>query len=124
MREIPLHLWNVAAAQRILGHACAGLEPAQQTATQADMSEYFVTVWCVHPDLIPQEMTVAVPEPEALFVVEPPLYLRRHELIDSELLALRYLVRIRIMEGHDWRTPSSTSDDMPAGDSNDSNDPN
>ena len=75
MRGIPSHLWNVAAAQRILGHACAGLEPAQQTATQADMSEYFVAAWCVHPDLIPQEMIVAVPELEASFIVEPPLYL-------------------------------------------------
>lgn len=75
------------------------------------MSEYFIAVWCVHPDLILQEMTVTVPEPETPFVAEPPLYLRRHELIDSELSALRYLVCIRLwrdMTGARCRPPPMT----------------
>lgn len=41
----------------------------------------------------------------------------------SELPALGYLVRVRLIEGHDWRTPPSSDDDGPAGDSDDSNDP-
>lgn len=29
-----------------------------------DERELFVTAWCVHPDLIPDEETMAIPEPE------------------------------------------------------------
>jgi hypothetical protein len=63
LQGIPSHLSNVEVAQRILGPACAGLEPAQATASQDNMSEYFVAAWCVHRDMIPMEVIVAVPEP-------------------------------------------------------------
>ena len=63
-----------------------------------DLREYFVAAWCIHPRFIPQQKIVAIPEPEVPVVVEPPLYPRGHELIRSELPALLYLVRIRVVE--------------------------
>ncbi|CAD6336108.1 unnamed protein product [Miscanthus lutarioriparius] len=85
MRGIPSHLWNVAAAQQILGPACAGLEPAQATASQENMSEYT------------SSPLVRAPGPPI-----PGPY--------------------PIIQGHDWRTPPSTSDDEPVGDTDHSND--
>lgn len=118
MRGIPAHLWSLGAAQRILGPSCTGLELASVTANQENMEEYLVAAWCIHPDFIPAEMIVAVPETDVPFFVEPPLFLRQHEMIRSEMPGLRYLVRIRNVEGLYWRTPTSTSDDDQAGDSN------
>lgn len=60
---------------------------APVTASQEDMSEFFVCAWCFHPDFVPQEVVIAVPEPEVPFVVEPPPFLRQHEIIRSELLS-------------------------------------
>lgn len=59
-------------------------------------------------------MIVAVPEPEVPFIVETQLFLREHEIIHSELRALRYLVRIRVVEVQDWRTPPSSIDHGPS----------
>ena len=58
---------------------------------------------------------MTIPEPEVPFVVE---------LIRSELPALRYLVRIRLVETQDWNSPPSSSNDDAPGDSDDSNNPN
>jgi hypothetical protein len=85
-----------------------------------DSQEYIVAAWCLHPDFVPQEVIIAIPE----FVVEPPLYIREHEIIPSELGALDYLVRVCIVEVQDWRTPSSSLDLHSTDDSDDSNDPN
>jgi hypothetical protein len=62
-----------------------------------DLREYQVTAWCVHPNFIPLEKVIAVLELE-LPVAEPPLYIREHEVMHSELPMLRYLVEIRIIE--------------------------
>jgi hypothetical protein len=76
----------------------------EEAPPSEDSREYLVAAWCMHPDFVPQEVIVAVPEPEVPFVVEPPLYLREHEIIHSELRALRYLVRIRVVEVQDWHS--------------------
>ena len=65
----------------------------------------------------------AIPEPEEGHDSGPPLFLRPHEIILDEVPALRYLVRLRIIEFQDWHTPLLSSDDeMFAGDSDDSGD--
>lgn len=61
--------------------------------------------------LIPDEKMVAIPEPQVPHVVGPPLFLREEELIHAHLPALRYLVRLRVVEYHDWGTPPPSSDD-------------
>jgi hypothetical protein len=63
MTGVPSHVWSLNAAQRILGSSCAGLELPHITAGQEDMSEFLVSAWCIHPDLIAQEVVIAVPEP-------------------------------------------------------------
>jgi hypothetical protein len=76
-----------------------------------DEREIFVAAWCAHPDLIPDEKIMAVPEPEEEHDGGPLLFLRPHVIIHDEVPALRYLVRLRIVEFQDWHTPPPSSDD-------------
>lgn len=123
MKGMPAHTWDVSTAERILCSSCARLEEAPQTVARDDLREYFVAAWCIHPRFIPQQKIIAIPEPEVPVVVEAPLYLRAHEMVRSELPALRYLVRIRVVETQDWTSPPSSSGDDAPGDSDDSNEP-
>ena len=47
-----------------------------------------------------------------------------HEIIHDEVPALRYLVRLRLVEFQDWHTPPPSSDDGYADDDSDSGDSN
>lgn len=61
--------------------------------------KFVVVEWCVHPDFMPHEKLIAVPEPELSFFLESPLCLWEHEVIHSELKVLRYLeVPVRFAE--------------------------
>lgn len=105
---MPAHVTSLDTAERILANSCAELIEAPQTAAGEDLREFFVTAWCIHPHFILQQKIIVVPEPELPFVVEPPLFLREHEVIRSELLSLRYLVCIHVVKTQDWTTlPSS-----------------
>lgn len=55
-----------ATAQAILGSCSAKVDIADLEALSDpdDKREIFVMAWCAHPDLIPQEIIMAVPEPE------------------------------------------------------------
>lgn len=66
--------------------------------------------WCSHPDLVPDEVIVAIPEKEEEHDGGSPLYLRPWEIIHDEVPALRYLVRLRLVEFQDWHTPPPSSD--------------
>jgi hypothetical protein len=59
---------------------------------------FFVVAWCTHPDLIPDEKIMAIPEPEEEHDGGPPLYLRPWEVIHDEVAALRYLIRLCLVE--------------------------
>ena len=54
MTGIPAHLWDISAAERILGSSCAKLEAAASTVAMDDLRQFFVSAWCIHPDLVPQ----------------------------------------------------------------------
>ena len=86
--------------QTILGSSCARVDIAnpEAVADPGDERELFVATWCAHPDLIPDEKIMAVPEWEEEHDGGSPLYLRPHEIIHDEVPALRYLVRLRIVE--------------------------
>jgi hypothetical protein len=85
-----------------------------------------VAAWCAHPDLIPDEKIMAVPEKEEEeHDGGPLLFLRPWEMIHSEVPAMRYLVRLRIVEYQDWHSPPPSEDedyrrddDSDSGDSN------
>jgi hypothetical protein len=62
--------------------------------------ELFMAAWCAHPDLISDEKIMAVPEKEE-HDGGPPLFLKPWEMIHSEVPAMRYLVRLRIIEYQD-----------------------
>lgn len=88
--------------------------------------EFFVSSWCAHPDLVPDEVIMVVPEPEREQDGGLPLYLRPHEITHDDVPALRYLVRIRLIEFQDWHTPplSSSNDDFHVFEEDDSDDSN
>jgi hypothetical protein len=113
MKGIPTHARSQEVAQAILGSAGVKVEIANPEAVADPDSEreLFVSTWCVHPDLIPDEMIMAIPEPEAEHDGSSPLYLRPWEVIHTEVPALRYLVRLRLIEFQDWRTPPTSDDD-------------
>jgi len=55
----------------------------------------------VHPDLVPDEMVLAIPELEPVHDGGPPLFLRPWEVIHDEVPALRYWIQIRLVEFQD-----------------------
>jgi hypothetical protein len=124
LKGIPSHARSKDTAQIILGSSCTNVEIAnpEAVADQEDERELFVAAWCAHPDLVPDEKIMAVPEPEVEHDGGPPLFLRPHEIIHDEVPALRYLVRLRLIEFQDWHTPPPSSDDGMdfAGDDSDS----
>lgn len=127
MKGIPSHARSSEMAQRILGSCCAKAEIAGDEALAApdDELELFIAAWCAHPDLVPDEVIMAIPEPEEDHDGGPSLFLRPHEIIHDEVLALRYLVRLRLIEFQDWHTPPRSSDDeMYDGDTSDPGDSN
>lgn len=66
MKGIPSHARSAEMAQAILGSSSAKVELANPDALNDpdDERELFVAAWCAHPDLVPDEMIMAVPEPE------------------------------------------------------------
>lgn len=94
MRGIPSHAHSVEVAQHLLGSSGVKVEFANPKAVDDpdDERELFVAVWCAHPDLIPDDKILAIPEPEEEHDGGSPLYLRPWEIIHTEVLALRYLV--------------------------------
>ena len=74
-----------------------------------DLGRYCVVAWCIHPDLIPAEVTLVVPEPKEVYT-EHGLFLRLEEIIHSKQPLLRYKVAIHLREVQDWHSPSDSSD--------------
>lgn len=113
LKGVPAHARSVEVAQAVLGTAGAKVQIADLEAlSDPDCErEFFVSAWCAHPDLVPDEVIMAVPEPEEPHDGGPPLYLRPEEIVHSEVPALRYLIHIRIIEFQDWHTPPPSSDD-------------
>jgi hypothetical protein len=128
MKGVPAHARSAEVAQAILGSCCARVDIAnpEAVADPDDERELFVAAWCAHPDLIHDELIMAVPEKDEEHDGGSPSYLRPHEIIQDDVPALRYLVRLRIIEFQDWHTPppSSGDDYYPGGDSDDSGDSN
>jgi len=115
MKGVPAHARSVETPQIILSSSCANVEIANPEAVPDpdDEREIFVAGWCAHPDLVPDQKLIAIPEPVPEHDGGPPLFLRPWEIIHDEVPALRYLVRIRLVEFQDWHTPPPSSDDEP-----------
>lgn len=107
MKGLPSHALFEDVAQAVLANAGAKVECAAPEAVSDpnDERELFVVAWCAHLDLVPDEMMIAIPEPEPEHDGGPLLFLRPWEIIHDEVPALRYLVRLRLVEFQDWHTP-------------------
>jgi hypothetical protein len=127
LKGVPSHARSTEVAQGILGSTCAKPEFANPEALEDpnDERELFVAACYAHPDLVPNEIILVIPEPEEENDGGSTLYLRPHEIIHHDLLALCYLVQIRLVEFQDWHTPPTSSDEGFDGDddyeNNDSN---
>jgi hypothetical protein len=108
MKGLPSHALSTEVAQAILASSGAKAEIATPEAVNDpdDERELFVVAWCAHPDLVPDEVVMAIPEPEEEHDGGPLLFLR-----PWEVPALRYLVRLRLIEFQDWHTLPPSSDD-------------
>ena len=64
MKGIPCHARSLEVVQLILGSACAEVQLAGEghVSDPDDDREIFAAAWCVHPDLIPDEKILAIPE--------------------------------------------------------------
>ncbi|CAL5013433.1 unnamed protein product [Urochloa decumbens] len=83
---------------------------APDVVARRNMRAFTVAAWTVHPDLIPEEVVVIVPEKEAPFS-PGNLFLRPEELIHSSKGTLHYRVSIEIREVQDWNSRSESSSD-------------
>lgn len=66
--------------------SCANVEFPRELDVEDDDDgrEIVAGAWCIHPDLVPDEKILVIPERRPPHVVEPPLFLREHELIHSD----------------------------------------
>ncbi|CAN6234632.1 unnamed protein product [Urochloa humidicola] len=113
LRGIPGHAQSLDTAQHILGSSsCNLVEAPEEMVGEADSALLFVAGWCVHPDLIPVQKLLMIPEPVEPYV-ECGLFLKPHELIHSKQDVMRYRVLLRVREIQDWNEESSDDDTPP-----------
>jgi hypothetical protein len=79
--------------------------------TANNLSSLMIKCWCIHPDLIPWEKIIFMPEP--VHVRGPPLFLDPAEIVYHSRPTLRYRILIDILEVEDWHygLDSSSDDD-------------
>jgi hypothetical protein len=112
LRDIPSHAWSADTVQMILGNACACPEPTPATVTREDLRRFQAVVWCMDPDLIPNEATIRILEPIDRNI-GANLYLRHEQIIFHSQPLLRHRVEVEILEIQDWMGHSSDSSDGP-----------
>lgn len=98
MTQIPLHARSATTAQIILSPSCAEVNIVRpERVPDDDDWEFFILAWCLHPQFIPDEKIIFIPEPQIPNPVEGAL---------EELPGLCYLVRIRLVAFQDCYPPS------------------
>jgi hypothetical protein len=92
IKGIPAHARSIDTVQGLLASSCVKPEIAGAEALpgEDDEREIFVAAWCANPNLVPDEMVLAIPEAETVHDGGPPLFLRPWEVIHDEVPALRY----------------------------------
>jgi hypothetical protein len=79
------------------------------TLAKSDLRRFIVTAWCVHPDMIPHEKLLYIPEPKFAHVWGPPLFVNPEEFIHHDQPTLFYRVGFDVLEVEDWHVPSDSS---------------
>jgi hypothetical protein len=115
LRGIPANAWNVTTAQKVHSSARSGLQPTSETIGKTDLRRYFVFTWCIHPDLIPREKIIFVPEPKVVTKRGPPMFMDPDEVIYPNHPTLRYKIEVDVIEDADWHVPSDSSSDSDDG---------
>jgi hypothetical protein len=91
IEKIPMHVWSIEVPQTIVGSSCLIFNASPSSMDGSDMSQFLVAAWAIHPDLIPNEVGCAVPEPIESFIEwQPPVFLQASELIHSKRVSLGF----------------------------------
>jgi hypothetical protein len=110
--NMPSHIWSVELAQMVVGSSSLIFDVSPASADGSDMSQFLVAAWAIHPDLIPNEVGYAEPEPVKPFIEwQPPLFLQASELIHSKCDTLGFWALIKILEINDFSPAEDSSDD-------------
>ncbi|CAL4993538.1 unnamed protein product [Urochloa decumbens] len=107
LKNIPTHARNISTAQTVLGSACSGLTEAPPEVAGDHRRCFYVAAWCIHPDLVPVEKLVFIPEPPEQFE-GGNLFLKSHEIIHSKHDGLWYRVFAKVIQIQDWADESSS----------------
>jgi hypothetical protein len=65
--NIPAHAWLPETVHTIIGSSCLSFDLTPTSINRADLSRFFIIASAIHPDLIPNEVKMVVPEPEEPF---------------------------------------------------------
>jgi hypothetical protein len=106
---LPPHAWQLSIAHQLLSIACANLQATPTTLAKSDLHRFIVTTRCIHPDMIPREKLLYIPEPEFAHVWGPPLFVNPEEFIHHSQPTLFYRVGFDVLEVEDWHVPSDSS---------------
>jgi hypothetical protein len=79
------------------------------TLAKRDLHHMTVVAWCIHPDLIPVEKIMFMPEPDMDLLWGPPLFINPEDIIYHNQPMLSYRISIDIIDIEDWHTPSVSS---------------
>ena len=63
LKGILTHAWRLSTAEHILSSSCSTLVPTLATVALEDLGCFCVVAWCIHPDLIPAEVSLIEPDP-------------------------------------------------------------
>ncbi|KAJ1281173.1 hypothetical protein BS78_04G287700 [Paspalum vaginatum] len=101
LRGLSAHVWSLEVARCVLGTSCAQLELAPESVSRTDLGQLVVVAWCIHPDCVPAEVTILLPEAKKPHDLGN-LFLKEHEMIQSKLSSMTYRVSVQLLEWQDW----------------------
>ncbi|CAL4956555.1 unnamed protein product [Urochloa decumbens] len=100
LKVILTHARNTTTAQIVLAPACSCLQEAPPHVAGDYRKCYYVAAWCIHPDLVPVEKLVFIPEP-CEQTGGGNLFLRPEEIIHSKHDGLWYRVQVKVIQVQD-----------------------
>jgi hypothetical protein len=80
LKGILAHAWNLPTSHQVLASACAHLKLVEASSFGRDLHRMVVEAWCVHPDLIPCEKVIVIPELEVVLPCGPPMFINLEEV--------------------------------------------
>lgn len=68
LRGVPARARDLETAQIVLASACSDLVEAPPQLAGNNNAIWYLAGWCTHPNLVPNEKLIFIPEPPAPYV--------------------------------------------------------